>query len=246
MSEQRLPIDLAGITRSNFDLSSALQDSQDLADNSDDVLWRAVRLEADFTQRTGLQMVENQVGDRVEPAVAKHQKNYQVYAKWRRMKDAAAQKMRHQPLTSKTIQVQIAAASDIQTMVVQAAFPVAINSFIGLCGRPEEEKRIYKSLDEALASGLKLICWDGKTPWPILSKEGHVFAVLAGQLDIPSYRSAHHAAYEAMMEAAAWKDFKQTNIHHKRGKFPVINVGVTMGLGAIYPKFSHWTAHKLS
>ncbi|KAG6830764.1 hypothetical protein H0H92_014845 [Tricholoma furcatifolium] len=232
---QRPPLHLAGITRSDFDLSSALQNSHDLADQSDDVLWRAARLEADVAQSTSLPMVENQFGDRVEPAAAKHQKNRRVHAKRRRMKDAAAQKVGHHPPTSKTIQVQIAAASHIQTTAVQAAFPVAINGFIGLRGRPGEEGRIYKSLDEALASGLKLIRWDGKTPRPILSKEGRVVAVLAGQPDTPGYRSAHHAAYEAMMEAAAQEDFKETDIHHKRGKFPVVNVGVTMGLGATYP-----------
>ncbi|KAG6825349.1 hypothetical protein H0H92_004011 [Tricholoma furcatifolium] len=38
-----------------------------------------------------------------------------------------------------------------------------------------------------------------------------------------------------MMEAAAQEGFKQADIQHKRGEFPVVNVGVTMGLGATYP-----------
>ncbi|KAG6815365.1 hypothetical protein H0H92_003377, partial [Tricholoma furcatifolium] len=68
------------------------------------------------------------------------------------MKDATAQQLGHHPPTSETIQAHIAGASNIQTMVDQAAFPVAVNGFIGLRSRPGEEGRIYKSLDEALAS----------------------------------------------------------------------------------------------
>ncbi|KAG6809398.1 hypothetical protein H0H92_000408 [Tricholoma furcatifolium] len=229
---QHPALDFADITRSDFDLSLALQESQDSEDHSDDVLWRAGRLETDFSQTTGVGRVKNQVGDRVEAAPPKRGKNHRVHAKRRRMKDAAAQKVGHHPPTSTTAQAQIAGASNIQTTAAQVDFPVAVNGFIGLRGGPGEEGRVYKSLEEALASGLQLISWDGR---PIVSKEGRIFAVLAGQPGTPGYRAAHRAAYEAMIEAAAKADFKQGDIRHKRGDFPVINVGVTMGLGATYP-----------
>ncbi|KAG6809119.1 hypothetical protein H0H92_001475, partial [Tricholoma furcatifolium] len=66
-------------------------------------------------------------------------------------------------------------------------------------------------------------------------KDGQIFAVLIGQPDDPSYAESCRLATEAIMEEGRSATFSPAELNHKRGAFPAVNVGVTMGLGATYP-----------
>ncbi|KAG6824927.1 hypothetical protein H0H92_005376 [Tricholoma furcatifolium] len=56
-----------------------------------------------------------------------------------------------------------------------------------------------------------------------------------GALRSDTPTSAHYSAYDAMAEEGQRVNFLESELHHKRGNYPAVNVGVTMGLGATYP-----------
>ncbi|KAG6905726.1 hypothetical protein DXG01_001100 [Tephrocybe rancida] len=170
-----------------------------------------------------------------EAPATKKGKNERVHRKRRERLEAKAEDQGHHPRRDKVVNAHVKGAPSIVTSMTPDDFPVAGGGFTALPGRPDEAGWFFKSLQEARDAGYRLIKWDGKTCMPFVSKDGRVFAVCVGQPSDPTYAEACQRAYELMAEEGRCADFTDPEIHHKRGDFPAINVGVTMGIGATYP-----------
>lgn len=73
------------------------------------------------------------------------------------------------------------------------------------------------------------------TPRPILDSEGRIFAALAGRPEDPTYLKACEEASELMLAARDKNMFERDELHHKRGDFPAVNVGIIHGNGTKQP-----------
>lgn len=71
---------------------------------------------------------------------------------------------------------------------------------------------------------------------PFVGPDGRVFAVAAGRPCDASFDSDHDEVCNAMLAAGQATAFTSKQMHHKRGDFPAINVGVTHGRGTVEPK----------
>ena len=76
-----------------------------------------------------------------------------------------------------------------------------------------------------------------RTCRPFLGPDGKIFAVAAGRPGDPSFDDNHNKVCDAMLDAGKVIPFNDKQLHHKRGDFPAINVGVTHGRGTTEPKF---------
>ncbi|KAG6808654.1 hypothetical protein H0H92_003380 [Tricholoma furcatifolium] len=114
-------------------------------------------------------------------------------------------------------------------------FPVAKGGLSTCCESKDEVGWFFKTTQEALDAGFRCIKWDGRTCMPLISEDKLIFAVLVGQPNDPMYTKACEQAFEAIAEEGRCAEFKDSELRHKRGEFPAINVGVTMGIGATYP-----------
>ncbi|KAF8076820.1 hypothetical protein FPV67DRAFT_1406050 [Lyophyllum atratum] len=70
---------------------------------------------------------------------------------------------------------------------------------------------------------------------PLLCSEDRVFGCAVGRPQDPTFEKSCQLAYEAIMEEGRNTAFSYAEINHRRGSFPAVNVGVTMGPGARYP-----------
>ncbi|KAG6848527.1 hypothetical protein H0H93_016282 [Arthromyces matolae] len=162
-------------------------------------------------------------------------KNDRVHEKRRTLRDAQALKNGYHAVRPETVEAHVQGAKPIETDMSRVDFPVAGGGFTGLRSKLGEEGWFFKTIQDALDAGYSLVEWDGKTNKPLITKDGRVFAVLVGQPDDPSYARSCEAAYQAMDDEGRQANFQQSELHHKRGDYPAVNVGVTMGLGATYP-----------
>ncbi|KAG6825793.1 hypothetical protein H0H92_002431 [Tricholoma furcatifolium] len=158
-----------------------------------------------------------------------------VHKKRRTCRDAQAQEFRHHPVRDEVATAYVNGAPPIPTNVARKDFPVGENAFVARHAKLDDQGWSFKTLKEALDAGYELIRWDGKTCMPLVCKDGRIFAVLVGQPDDPSYAESCRLASEAIMEEGHNATFSQAELNHKRGAFPAVNIGVTMGLGATYP-----------
>lgn len=72
---------------------------------------------------------------------------------------------------------------------------------------------------------------------PFVGPDGRVYAAAAGRPNDPSFDDDHAEVCNAMLAAGQATAFNNQQLHHKRGDFPAINVGVTHGRGTTEPKF---------
>lgn len=123
---------------------------------------------------------------------------------------------------------------------------------------PELEDRVY-TLQEVEALGIRVFPWDGmyaftypcltfppdfffifmlfSNPVPFVDAHGRLFLVLAGRPTDNSYTKACEDAYELLETTAQEGSFTPQNLSHRRGDYPVINVGVTHGMGTLRPTY---------
>ncbi|KAF8157348.1 hypothetical protein K438DRAFT_1861737 [Mycena galopus ATCC 62051] len=92
-----------------------------------------------------------------------------------------------------------------------------------------------RSLTDLLGLGLQLVPWDGVNPIPLVDKEGRIFAVLAGQPTAHGYADSVRRAFEFMKFEGNKIHFPPSMLHHRRGLFAAINVGLTYGKGQSVP-----------
>ncbi|KAG6887199.1 hypothetical protein C0992_000144 [Termitomyces sp. T32_za158] len=169
----------------------------------------------------------------------KNSRNVRIHAK--RAKRQAAEAKRHglgyHPPRPEVAATHVTQSSAIQTDFTSDTLRHETSGFTANTKRPHvQEGKYVKSLEELQMEGYKLIEWDGITCRPIICSKGRIFAVLVGQPNPETgYNETCHLAYEAIMKEGSSAYFNEAEIHHCRGNFPAVNVGVTMGLGATYP-----------
>lgn len=122
------------------------------------------------------------------------------------------------------------------------------------------EDRVY-TLQEVKDLGVRVFPWDGvydcsfpcslpplltlyshRNPVPFVDSDGRVFMVLAGRpIDKPGqkrpFSMACDAAYTLLEKVGQEGAFSHENLQHRRGEYPVINVGVTHGMGTLRPTY---------
>ncbi|KAK0468951.1 hypothetical protein IW261DRAFT_1296738, partial [Armillaria novae-zelandiae] len=91
------------------------------------------------------------------------------------------------------------------------------------------------SQGELLGLGFTEVPWEGFDPQPIVDREGRIVAVMAGQPHDPSYSAACMEAHDAILREGAAANFRKPSNNHRRGGFPVVNVGISYGKGQKVP-----------
>ncbi|KAG6825172.1 hypothetical protein H0H92_004467 [Tricholoma furcatifolium] len=124
----------------------------------------------------------------------------------------------------------------VNTKLDTATLPTTATGYTATPGKRRGEGDYVGNLDELLAEGYTLIKWDGKKPRPLVSKEGHIFGVLVGQVaDDSTWLESCQRAFEAMKKEGQNTVFSDIESNHCHGAFPAVNVGITMGFGTTYP-----------
>ncbi|KAJ6549087.1 hypothetical protein DFH09DRAFT_926345 [Mycena vulgaris] len=76
-------------------------------------------------------------------------------------------------------------------------------------------------------------------PRPLVDAQGRVFAVLVGQPRDARYGAAASNVYKLLCAKAAAAAFPRSMLHHRRGLFAVLNVGLSYGKGQSVPSWLH-------
>ena len=66
---------------------------------------------------------------------------------------------------------------------------------------------------------------------PLVDIHGLIFAVLGGHPDDPGWLEVHHAAYNEIVSARTQCGFPEKSLHHRRGDFPALSIGISHGGG---------------
>jgi hypothetical protein len=72
-------------------------------------------------------------------------------------------------------------------------------------------------------------------PRPLFDKDNRIVTCLVGQPRDETYAAAAQHAHDVIIQEGAAADFRPKDKAHRRGDYPVLNVGVTSGLGASTP-----------
>ncbi|KAJ3562743.1 hypothetical protein NP233_g9386 [Leucocoprinus birnbaumii] len=123
----------------------------------------------------------------------------------------------------------------IETSLKMRSLPVAEGGYQGKPFKATTHLKQPYDLADLEANDFRYIAWDGKTPRPILDIDKRVCAVLASQPNDKEYEIKCSRAYEAMASAANSIVFDDKDVHHIRGDYPVLNVGLTSGQGSTHP-----------
>ncbi|KAF9529559.1 hypothetical protein CPB83DRAFT_852309 [Crepidotus variabilis] len=83
--------------------------------------------------------------------------------------------------------------------------------------------------------GFAYKAWDGGTSHPVLDSLKRVAVVLVGKINQESYQNATKEVFEGMEACGASAYFSDSESKHKRGKFPAVNVGISLGPGGTKP-----------
>lgn len=75
----------------------------------------------------------------------------------------------------------------------------------------------------------------GDTQHPLLDSKGRAIAVLAGRPPDPGFDEVCQRVYQKMEKVNSLAEFSEEENNHQRGKYPVINAGVTPGQRAKKP-----------
>ncbi|KAG6884408.1 hypothetical protein C0992_006394 [Termitomyces sp. T32_za158] len=159
--------------------------------------------------------------------------NYQ-HAKHRNKCAERIAKEGHVP-SKRTIEHYRYDAVPIQTSLDMVLLPVAKGAYQAKHNRSRQRDKKAWRLEELAAEGLSLISWDGKKSHPLVDKDGRVIALLMGQLQEDADCTLARAGYNVIMGGGSGKSFQQDEIHHHRGIYPVLNVGIMHGQGTIHP-----------
>ena len=84
---------------------------------------------------------------------------------------------------------------------------------------------------------LSLLTAHHKTCKVLVGPDGRIFAVAAGQPCDPTYQEDHDAVCRAFLDAGARLNYRNSELDHKRGDLPAVNVGVTHSRGTKHPVF---------
>ncbi|KAG6826204.1 hypothetical protein H0H92_000723 [Tricholoma furcatifolium] len=97
----------------------------------------------------------------LDPSVAGG-RNARVHKRRRALRDARAPLQGHHPPRPEVLAEHVRGASAIWTDITRDVLPAASTAFTGLSGKASEQGWGFRSLQEALDAGYRLIQWDGK------------------------------------------------------------------------------------
>ncbi|SJL11850.1 uncharacterized protein ARMOST_15261 [Armillaria ostoyae] len=124
----------------------------------------------------------------------------------------------------------------LESTIELSTLGVAHGGYAAKAETPYGAKKKYSADELVNARGFQYISWDGKTPRPIVDKNGVIFAVLAGRPDDPTYLQAADEMYKKMeAESRAANVKARSNQPHHRGLFTAVNVGLSYGKGQPAP-----------
>lgn len=81
------------------------------------------------------------------------------------------------------------------------------------------------------------------TYFPIVDSDGRIIAVLVGQPRDERYKQSADAVFDLLTEERETAVFDDHETQHRRGNFPVLNVGVTHGTGTQAPVYLNNQRH---
>ncbi|KAG6855204.1 hypothetical protein H0H87_006867, partial [Tephrocybe sp. NHM501043] len=103
--------------------------------------------------------------------------------------------------------------------------------------RDREPQRIRELIEE----GMSIVEWNGFDPKPLVDVQGHVIAVLLGQPQTERYQLSATAIYDLLDWEAVLANFGTRNLHHGRGRYPAVKVGIIHQQGTKQPmNLSTW------
>lgn len=70
---------------------------------------------------------------------------------------------------------------------------------------------------------------------PLIDSNGQIYAVLAGRPSDSTYLADAYSAFEAIVQEGSTAQFRPGEIHHRRGAFPALAVGISHGNGQTAP-----------
>ncbi|KAG6819852.1 hypothetical protein H0H93_007996 [Arthromyces matolae] len=195
----------------------------------------------DPSQAGSVRSVDNEVHSRIDTFQGPNARGHAKRAKKQALKAQTLGLGFHAP-RNKTIKTHVEDASAVNTQLNVEALPADSSGYIGKSKRPG--KGVYfNSLQALLDDGYQLIEWNGYDAKPLRCKEGRIFAVLVGQPKNTSYAESQQRAFEAIMKEGKHSGFTDEESIHCRGNFPAVNVGSTLGFGALYPTNLSGGAH---
>ncbi|KAG6835061.1 hypothetical protein H0H93_005200 [Arthromyces matolae] len=134
------------------------------------------------------------------------------------------------------IEKVVKGAEPVQTDMDPKTLPANSSGFAAKTKKRKIEGTYVGDVERLIKEGYTLVKWDGKTPKPLVSDSGQIFAVLAGQVaNDPSWLDSCNNVFDAIKEEGIAAGFTASGEEHCRGNFPAVNVGITMGYGATYP-----------
>ncbi|KAL7284430.1 hypothetical protein ACG7TL_001720 [Trametes sanguinea] len=124
----------------------------------------------------------------------------------------------------------IAGAEPIHTdfALSMDALPVAKTAFVGKRLAQTASDRADVSKGDLLAAGYQYVPWDGR---PILDREEHVFAVLAGRPRDQSWDGINGELQRLFDITRDAYQFTAQQVTHRRGAFPAVTCGISYGGG---------------
>jgi hypothetical protein len=109
-------------------------------------------------------------------------------------------------------------------------------SYIGTNDRSANKLRfILEDLAGPGSLGYRLYQWDGKIAVPITDGSGRVIAVLVGRPDDENWEVVHLSAAQALEDARPKRRFPPKSLNHRRGTYPALHSGVSIGNGQKRP-----------
>lgn len=69
----------------------------------------------------------------------------------------------------------------------------------------------------------------------IFDSKDRVIGACVGPPDVAQWPGVHQRAFQKLNTEAAQAQFAKSERTHRRGRFPAINVGISMGMGPTHP-----------
>ncbi|KAG6851648.1 hypothetical protein C0991_007323 [Blastosporella zonata] len=147
------------------------------------------------------------------------------------------------PPTPRAIERHMMNAQPIQASLSAHKLPNSSNPFAGKKHTPQRGDKKAWTPAQLESQGLTLVAWDGsfsqmpRETRPILDRNNRVIAVLVGQPAVDDFQGSANAAYDALSRGRQSGFFASGSLSHHRGRYPVLNVGVTHGKGTSWPVY---------
>ncbi|CDO73126.1 hypothetical protein BN946_scf185007.g180 [Trametes cinnabarina] len=127
-----------------------------------------------------------------------------------------------------TVQTGRCAPNQAAFSLEQGDLPVAKSAFIATWCPLSAGDHVRKTCDQLVSEGFRLIQWDGIQCWPVVDRNGRVFAVLGGQPRDRSWEDINSQMGNVIARSTA--SYTQTPLH-RRGHYIAVTTGISFGGG---------------